>query len=131
MNTFLKVIAGVLVAVLLSLTLSKQAKDYSFLLILVISCMVMAAAVEYLKPVFHFFWELEDIAKLDNGMLKTLLKAVGIGLLSEVTSLICTDAGNAALGKIVQYLASAVVLCISIPLFTSLLELIKSILVTT
>ena len=46
----------------------------------------------------------------------------------EITSLICTDAGNAALGKSVQILATCGILWLSIPLFTSLIDLLNKIL---
>ena len=61
-------------------------------------------------------------------MVKILLKAVGEGLVSEVGALLCTDSGNGSLGKLLQLLGSAVVLWLSLPLFTMLLELIQELL---
>lgn len=128
MDGFIKAIAGVLIAIVLGLVLSKQGKDISALLTIAVCCMVITAAVTYLRPVVDFFEKLESIGQLDSGMLTILLKAVGIGLLAEVTSLICADAGNAALGKTLQIFASAVILWISIPLLTSLINLVEEIL---
>lgn len=128
MDVFLKTISGVLIAIVLGLILARQGKDISVLLTIAVCCMVVTAAVTYLNPVVVFFDKLESIGQLDSGMLTILLKAVGIGLLSEITSLICADAGNAALGKTLQIFASAVILWISIPLLTSLLDLVEEIL---
>ena len=61
-------------------------------------------------------------------MLGILLKAVGIGLVSEIAGLVCTDAGNGSLGKTLQLLGSAVILYLSLPIFTAMLELIREIL---
>lgn len=61
-------------------------------------------------------------------MLGILLKAVGIGLVSEIAGLVCTDAGNGSLGKTLQMLGSAVILYLSLPIFTAMLELIREIL---
>lgn len=61
-------------------------------------------------------------------MLGILLKAVGIGLVSEIAGLVCTDAGNGSLGKALQMLGSAVILYLSLPIFTAILELIREIL---
>ena len=61
-------------------------------------------------------------------LIAILLKAVGIGILSEITCMICTDSGNAALGKVIQFLTSAVILWLCIPLFTQLIELIEGVL---
>ena len=128
MDVFIKVAAGVLIAVVLGLTLAKQGKDISVLLTLAVCCMVVTAAVTYLTPVVDFFERLQSIGQLDSGMVTILLKAVGIGLLAEVTGLVCTDAGNAALGKALQIFAAAVILWMSIPLLTGLLDLVEEIL---
>lgn len=117
-----------MITVVLGLALAKQGKDISLLLTIAVCAMVVAAAATYLEPVIDFFQRLEDVGKLDGGMLQTLVKIVGIGLLAEITGLICTDAGNASLGKSIQILASAVILWMSIPLLTALLELLEEIL---
>lgn len=128
MEMFLKAAAGVLITVILSLALMKREKDIGMLLTIAGCCMVVVAAVTYLQPVIDFFRELQRLGQLDSGLLGILLKAVGIGLLAEITGLICADAGNAALGKALQVLASAVVLWLSIPLLQSLMELVQEIL---
>lgn len=128
MDVFLKTAAGILITIVLGLTLAKQGKDVSVLLTIVVCCMVVTAAITYLRPVVDFFERLESIGQLDSGMLTILLKAVGIGLLAEVTGLICADAGNAALGKTLQIFAAAVILWMSIPLLTSLIDLVEEIL---
>ena len=128
MNEFLKIIAGVLITIVFVLVLNKQGKDFSVLLVLLVCCAVIALAVNYLQPVLDFINKLQILGKLDLQMLRIVLKAVGIGLLAEITNLICKDTGNAALGKTVEILASAVILWLMIPLLTQLIELIETML---
>lgn len=130
MEVFTKSAGGILIAILLFLVISKQSKEFSLLLTVAVCCMVATVAIGYLSPVVAFFEKLQTVGQLDSTLLQVVLKAVGIGILSEITGLICTDAGNAALGKSIQILACAVVLWMSIPLFTSLLELVEEILVS-
>lgn len=129
MDTFLKAVAGVLIAVILCLTVSKSNKDISLLLVVATCCIVVAAAASYLSPVFSFFEQLQTLGDLDPNMIGILMKAVGVGMLSEIAGLVCEDAGNAAMGKSLKYLSAAVILYISLPLFTSLLSLLEEILV--
>ena len=129
MDTFLKAISGILVAVLLNLCLSKQAKDYSLLLtVLVCSCIAVSAS-QYLRQIVDFVHRLNQTAKMDTNAMAIILKVVGVGILGEIVSQICADSGNASLGKTLQILNSAVVLWLSLPLFTALLELIEGILI--
>ena len=129
MNDYLKVIAVVFVTVVVGAVVSKQAKDISVLIIILVCTMIMSVAAAYLQPILRFFGELESAGSLNSGMLKILLKAVGIGMLGEITALVCVDSGNEALGKTVRLLESAVILWIAMPLFETLLELVEGVLV--
>lgn len=128
MSTVIKAICGILIAVILSQVLAKQGKDFSLLLILVVCCMVMMVAASFIEPVLDFFQRLQVIGQLEDGIIKILLKAVGIGVLTEMTVMICEDMGNSAMGKSLQILATAAVLWLSIPIFEKLMELLESVL---
>lgn len=128
MDIFLKSAAGTLVALILYLILLKQGKDISALLTAAVCCMLATAAMQYIEPVIAFIDRLQQVCGLEPVMLQIILRAVGIGLLAEITSVICADAGNAALGKSLQLLAGGVVLWLSLPLFTEMIDLIEEIL---
>ena len=128
METFVKAAAAVLVAVVLVTVLSKNSKDMAVVLGICVCTMVLLAAVSFLSPVVQFVQRLQELGGLDNTMVEILLKAVGVGLISEVAVLICSDSGNQVMGKALEYLAGGVILYLSIPLFTELLELMQTIL---
>jgi len=128
MGLFLKACGAVLLAVILVLALGNQCRDLSVVLLGGVCCMVALTALEYIKPVLSLVDRLEEIGGLDNSMVKTLLKAAGIGFLSEISALICVDSGSSSLGKGIQLLGSAVILWLSVPLFTMLLDLLQKIL---
>ncbi len=128
MEPFIQASAVTLVAVVLCLTLGKQGKDMSVLLVIAVCCMVLGLAAAYLKPVLDFLRELEKIGGLSGEMTGILFKVAGIGLIAEIAAMICSDAGNASLGKALQLLSSAVILWLSIPIFTALIDLIRGIL---
>ena len=82
-----------------------------------------------LKPfdipqVLELLRQLEQVGNLRSDALELLLKAAGIGLTAEVAGLVCADAGNAALAKMLRLLGTAAILCLSVPMFTALLECI-------
>lgn len=128
MDIFLKSSGAVLVALILGAMLTKQSKDTQLLLSVCVCAMVLVVAVQQFIPVINFFEKLQDIGQLDGNMIEILLKAVGIGFIGEITSTLCTDSGNAAMGKTVQLLSCCMILMISLPLFDTLLELIEDIL---
>lgn len=128
MDVFLKATVGILIALVFYLMLAKQNKDFSVLLTVAVCCIVATCLISYVQPVMQFILKLQTLGQLNTEMLKIILKAVGIALLSEIVNLICADAGSASLGKMLQILASAVILYISLPLFTAMIDLIEKIL---
>ena len=90
--------------------------------------MVMAVALGFIRPVVEFIRKLGALGDFDGAYLQIILKAVGIALIAEITESVCADSGNAALGKGVQFLAGAVILWLSLPVFSALMELVQKIL---
>lgn len=127
MTAFLQACAAVLLAVILILAQGKN-KEMGTLLSLGVCCMVVLIALSYLRPVIDFLGSLETLGGLDSTMVETLLKIAGIGMVSEIACLVCNDAGNSSLGKAVQLLGTAVILWLSVPLLTALVELLQTIL---
>lgn len=126
MELFWKGIAAGLLCAVLGLAMEKR--DFSLVLSIAVCCMVAAVAATYLQPAFSLLRELEDLADGSGGMFSALLRAVGVGLVAQLAGLICQDAGNASLAKTLQMLGSAAILYISIPVFQSVLALIREIL---
>lgn len=125
---FFQICTLAIVAVILILTLEKHEKQIGMMLGLLVCCVVLSAAVSYLRPVSVFLSQLEALSGLDHELIGVLLKAVGIGIVSEIANMICVDSGNSSLGKAVHLLGISVILWLSIPLFSALLELLQEIL---
>lgn len=128
MERFLGAAAGIMVAVVLWIVVSKQAKEFSLALSIGACCLALILVSSYLDPVLDLIARLEQMAGLNREWISVMLKAVGIGLIVEIGSLICTDAGNAALGKALQIAGMIVILWLSVPLMNGFLELIERIL---
>lgn len=128
MELFLQAVAVVLLVSVLSLALGKLGKDMAVVLVIGVCCMVMGLAAAYLTPVLDFLKGLEALGNLGSDLVSILLKAAGIGLLTEIAAMICSDAGNASLGKALQILGNMVILFLTIPIFTALMDLIVKIL---
>lgn len=128
MTLYLQVCGAVLLAVILVLTLKSNGKDMGTVLAIAVCCMVALAALHYLTPVLDFLQSLKALGGLDSTLVTTMLKVTGIGLISEIANLVCKDAGNESMGKSLQILGSAVILYLSMPLFTALIEMLQKIL---
>lgn len=125
MSEFWKSTSLILLTVVLSLAVGKTERDISAVLGMVALCIAACAAVTILEPVLDYLWELQNLFSLPDGLISVLLKAVGIALVAELSATVCADAGNASLGKMLQILGGAVVLSLSVPMFRTLMTIIK------
>lgn len=128
MDTFEKTVAGILIGLVLWICLQKQEKDMALLLTLCICAMGTTVALKAFTPVLEMLQQLETLGQLQNGILSVLMKATGIGLVTELAGMICADAGNGAMEKTVQLLGSITMLVLALPIFQTLLNLIQEIL---
>ena len=127
MSTILKAISICLVTVVLWITLSSYNKNAALLLSLCACCGILIPAYEYISPVMQYFKELQQNFGWDDSALQTVFRAAGIGILSELAALICTDAGNASIAKAIRILSTACIMWLSLPMFRTLMELVEGI----
>jgi len=128
MTLFLQVSGALLLTVILVLSLKSHNKEISAILSITACCMASLAALNYLQPMLDFLQSIEQLTGLNSTMVETLLKVTGIGIISEISCLVCKDAGNESMGKSMQLLGTAAILYLSIPMFYSLIELLQKIL---
>lgn len=118
----------ILIGLILSMVLGRQSKDMSLLLTLAVCVLVCLGALEFLEPVLALLRELRQLGGLDSEAVSILLKAAGIGLTAELAGLLCADAGESALGKVLQILSNAAIIWLSLPLFRQIIEMIGEVL---
>lgn len=128
MDIFLQAWGLVLIGLILVQTLGAGGKQMGTLLVILICVLLGTVLLGYLKPVLDFLDILRSLSGVSSEMITTLLKITGIGLITEISALICADAGCAAMGKSLQLAGSGVILWLSLPLFTTLVELLQEIL---
>ena len=127
MEIILKASACALISVVLSMVIAVQNKEISLLLTTAVCCMIASLILTYFRPSVDFLQELSVIGNIGQDTLRILIKSVGIAILSEITGLICADAGNSSLGKILQLLGAVIILQISLPILNRMMDLIEKI----
>ena len=128
MTEYLRWTAVTLIGLILALVLGKQSKELGLLLTMGVCALVSIGAMAFLEPVTELLRELRDLGELDGQALTILIKCAGIAVLSELASILCTDAGEGAMGKALSLLSSGAMLWLSLPLLRQLLELIGEVL---
>ena len=128
MALFWKGAAGLFIAAVLVITVGRQEKDIALLLAMAACVMVVTAGLSILEPVLSLLHRLEELGNLQSGVLNTLLKITGIGLVTQTGGMILSDSGNTSLARGLQLLGTSVILYLSVPVLETLMDLIQHVL---
>ena len=85
----------------------------------------MIIAMQYLEEVIAFLWQLSSKESEQIPSIKIILKITGVALVTELTTLISSDAGNSSLGKAVEILGNAAILNLALPLLETFLTILQ------
>ena len=127
MQYFIQALIVGVIGIILGSVVKKSHKELA--LLLSISCCVLIGIfiVQLFEPIMSFFSKLRVMAGLDQRLLSPVLKAVGIGLLTQITSRICADAGESAVASLIELSGSILALYVALPLLEAVLEMVESI----
>ena len=125
MTHFIQALIVAVIGVVLGTVIKKTNRETA-LLLSIAGCIVIGIFLfRLIDPLVEFCLKLRNLAGLDKNILSPVLKSVGIGLLTQITSKICNDAGESAVGSIVELCGSVVTLYVAIPLMNAVLELVE------
>ena len=124
MDTYVKIAACSVVCAILCAVLKPHEGAISLAVSILCAAGAAIAALGLLSPVLEFFEKLLSYTGLSSAVFSPLLKTVAIALLGQVAGAFCQDAGQGALGKMVELCGTVLCLCTGLPLATMLLELL-------
>ena len=116
-------VCGITVCILCICMIFKNLKDeYTLFIRLLITIGVSVASISIFYPILKYIEEISQGTSI-NTYIPTLVKALGISLIVQITSDICKDCEEAALGQRIELFGKAEILVLSIPLIKDLFTL--------
>ena len=128
MDMFIKAAACGIAALILGTILPSDRKEVKMMLSIVACCAIAAVALAYLQPVLELVDHVKNIGNLNDEMIEILWKCVGVGIVSEISGMICKDMGNGTLEKMMYFAGRSAILWLTIPLFQEFMKLIEDVL---
>ncbi len=128
MSILIKIIIIGIITVLLSALLKKYHPEYSIILTIVSSVIILALLADSFTTVFDNINAILVDAKINPDYIETIVKIIGIAYLSEYIAALFYDANESAMAKKVELAGKIIIFIITLPVITSLSEMIISIL---
>lgn len=128
MTIVFQAVGCILIATILANVLKQQGSFVGILVVLLVCVGGTAIFLSFLEPVLQLLASIRQLANLDMEMIAILLKAVAIGVVCEICSLICGESGYSSMARTVELVGMGAILWLCIPMLQALLDLIKRIL---
>lgn len=126
MDTMFKLATLAILASILCLLLRQGEKPISLVLSLLACTVIIGLALRFIRPAWEIVEQLQTLSGLDEEVTAPLLKAVGIGMLTQIAGCVCTDAGESSLAKAVELSGTVLAVYVSLPLLSAVLSLVET-----
>lgn len=124
----LKIAAVGIITAFCSLTLKENKSGLSIIVGIAGGCIILLMLIDYFADIFATITALIDRAGIQSNILKSVIKIIGIGYITEFSAGIVEDTGNKSLAEKIVMAGKVIILIVSLPIITALFDLIAELL---
>ena len=124
MEPLFRALALAIVGCTFILLLKPKAAEIGLMLSIGVSVLVFVLGIELLRGIFDFIHLLQTATNLSPDMIGPVMKVVGIGIVSRISADVCKDAGQTAIGNVVELIGTITALFVSLPLMQTVFQMI-------
>ncbi len=122
-------IIGIAFAALIIIILLKQYRpEFTIYVSLLTGIIILFLVMDKLTGIINLLQSLANKTSINSTFLTLLIKITGIAFLSEFAVSICKDSGEAAIANKIEIGTKIIIISMSIPIISSLLEIILKLL---
>lgn len=124
----IKIVSIGLIGLVIIILLKQYKPEYALYASLITGILIIVLILDRLSGILQLIQSISNKANVNNQFIAILLKITGIAFLSEFAITICKDSGEAAIANKIEIATKIIIISMSIPIISSLLEIILKIL---
>lgn len=124
----IKIIGIALIALIIIILLKQYKPEFAIYISLLTGVLILFLVMDELTGIIRLIQTIANKASINQQFLTILIKITGIAFLSEFAVSICKDSGEAAIASKIELGSKIVIISMSIPILSSLLEIILKVL---
>lgn len=128
MTDVIKIIGIGLLALIIIVILKQYKPEFAIYVSMTAGVLILVLAIQKLTGIINLLQSLANKTYINKSFLSILLKITGIAFITEFAVSICSDAGEKAIASKIEIGSKVIIIAMSIPIITSLLELVIEIL---
>ena len=124
----IKIIGIALIALIIIIMLKQYRPEYAIFISILTGVLILFLVMDRLTGIINLVESIQDKFSINTQFIALLIKITGIAFLSEFAVSICKDSGEAAIASKIELGSKIIIISMSIPIISSLLEIILKIL---
>lgn len=128
MDGLYKIIAVGLISALIIICLKSANSELAAPVSIASGLLILLMTVSYVKEFVSFFKDMANVAGLNDGIYKIVLKVLAISYLSEFASGAVEDLGQKNLSEKIQFASKTIMIVLAMPLLKNLIEKVVALL---
>lgn len=124
----IKIIGIALIALIIIIMLKQYRPEYAIFISILTGILILFLVMDRLTGIINLIESIQNKFSINTQFIALLIKITGIAFLSEFAVSICKDSGEAAIASKIELGSKIIIISMSIPIISSLLEIILKIL---
>lgn len=124
----IKIVGIALIALVIIIMLKQYRPEYAIFISILTGILILILVMDRLTGIINLIQSIEDKFSINTQFIALLIKITGIAFLSEFAVSICKDSGETAIASKIEIGSKIIIISMSIPIISSLLEIILKIL---
>ena len=128
MGEIVKIIGIGMIAVIIIIVVKQYRPEFAIYISIVAGILILMISLQKMGVIVSLIKSISEKAGINGEFLEILLKITGIAILTEFAVSICKDSGESAIASKIEMGSKVIIISMSIPIISSLLELMINIL---
>lgn len=128
MGEIVKIIGIGMIAVIIIIIVKQYRPEFAIYISIVAGILILIISLQKMGVIVSLIKSISEKAGINGEFLEILLKITGIAILTEFAVSICKDSGESAIASKIEMGSKVIIISMSIPIISSLLELMINIL---
>ena len=126
----IKIIGIALIGLIIIILLKQYRPEFTIYISILAGLLILLLTMDELQGIINLLQSFSNKASINSKFLTLLIKITGIAFLSEFAVSVCKDSGETAIASKIEMGSKIIIISMSIPIISSLLEVILKILPT-
>lgn len=114
-----------IIGALVCVVINQYKPEYTVLAAIATGLVILLLLMPGLSSILEYINDISLIGKIDLSFGKTIVKALGICIVTQLASDTCRDCGQSSIASKIELGGKVSVLAVSIPIFVSLIETVQ------